>query len=253
LLFVQLFDYGDLLLLPRSPRGRLDVLHPWLTVVGPTSFRNRPEIQLDLWDLPQWRAEIVFLFDRTDGVVPCLRSRKLAHALCGRSIDIFLFDALVLRRALDFEPAVATSQGVIMDGAIAAADNISTGFQYLLDRVELLWLILVSNCSLSQHRLRVDRERLHRTILVLDLEERFFGFALVGGSLFIRLDYMYMRVLGSERRGLVGKMEGAVAFSTLRLRIHEIRPSAAKLLRLPLAGELIELLQASSHAVRQLG
>ena len=36
-----------------------------------------------------------------------------------------------------------------MDGAIAAADNISTGFQYFLDRVELLWLVLVSNCSLS--------------------------------------------------------------------------------------------------------
>jgi len=50
---------------------------------------------------------------------------------------------------LNFEPAVATSQGIIMDGAIAAADNISTGFQYLLDRVELLWLILVSNRSLS--------------------------------------------------------------------------------------------------------
>ena len=64
---------------------------------------------------------------------------------------------------------------------------------------------------------------------------------------------MYMGVLGSERRGLVCKMEGAVALSTLRLRIHEIRASAAELLRLSLAGELIELLQASSHAVRQLG
>lgn len=48
-------------------------------------------------------------------------------------------------------------------------------------------------------------------------------------------------------------MEGAVTFTTLRLRIHEIRPSTAKLLRLSLAGELIELLQASGHAVRQLG
>jgi len=50
---------------------------------------------------------------------------------------------------LDFEPTAATSQGVIVDGAIAAADDISTGFQYLLDRVELLWLILVSSCGLS--------------------------------------------------------------------------------------------------------
>jgi len=87
--------------------------------------------------------------DRMNGFVLCLRLRKLTHALCGRSVDVFLFDTLVLRWALDFEPTAATSQGVIVDGAIAAADDISTGFQYLLDRVELLWLILVSSCGLS--------------------------------------------------------------------------------------------------------
>ena len=82
-----------------------------------------------------------------DGFVPCLRLRLLAHALGGRPVDVFLFDTLVLRWALDFELNAATSHRVIVDGAIAAADDVSTGFQDLLDRVELLWLSLVSNCA----------------------------------------------------------------------------------------------------------